>query len=388
MMRSKRLLLLTLVALIAVVGTLAWYRSTQTLPARAAGQGVSPSPSARAEPLIELTDSDLLTLAPGRLVRSIPITGTLTAASQTLVRARVSGDIIDAPVREGMAVKAGQLVARIDPTDFELRLAERIAQLRSAQAQLDQARRTQENNAQLLDKAFISQNAYDNSRSAVDVAAAAVEAAQAQLAQARKALADTRILAPMAGVVAQRFVQPGEKVSPDGRILSIIDLDQLEIEAAVPATEIATVRRGQRAMLRVEGLAQATPARVLRINPATATGTRSVTVYLGLDKADERLRAGMFAQGSLIVDERDGLLLLPLSALRERSGQRHVYLIEQDRIVERRVELGLIDETATAPGGFTGAAEIRSGLQPGDRIVRQNLGQIAPGSRVRIVGSR
>jgi RND family efflux transporter MFP subunit len=380
----KRTLLVLIVAAVAAAG--GWYG----LKGRKTNQSSqAPAASTRpAEPVIELAQSDLLTIEPSRLTRRLPVTGTLMASSQTLVRARVSGDIIDLPVREGMSIRAGQLLARIDPTDFELRVNERAAQLRSAQAQHDQARRTLENNARLLAKSFISQNAFDNARSAVEVAAAAVEGAQAQLAQARKALADTRITAPMSGVVAQRFVQPGEKISPDGRIVSIVDLSRIEVEVGVPASDIASVRTGQSASIRIEGISQPVPARVLRINPATAAGTRAVTVYLGLDQPDERFRAGMFAQGSLVIDERDGLLILPLSALRERGSQRYVYLIENDRIVERVVTPGTIDETARAPGGLTGAVEIREGLKTGDRIVRQNLGTLQIGSRVLIAPVR
>ncbi|MEN9773175.1 MAG: cation/multidrug efflux system, membrane-fusion component [Pseudomonadota bacterium] len=380
----KRTLWGLIVVAVAAVG--GWYG----LKARKTDPSTPPmaSPTRPAETVIELTQSDLLTVEPSRLTRSLPVTGTLMASSQTLVRARVSGDVIDLPVREGMSIKAGQLLARIDPTDFELRVNERAAQLRSAQAQHDQARRTLENNAQLLAKAFISQNAFDNARSAVEVAAATVEGAQAQLAQARKALADTRITAPMSGVIAQRFVQPGEKISPDGRIVSIVDLSRIEVEVGVPASDIASVRIGQTASIRIEGINQPVPARVLRINPTTAAGTRAVTVYLGLDQTDDRLRAGMFAQGTLVIDEREGLLILPLSALRDRGGQRYVYLIENDRIVERVVTPGTIDEAARAPGGLTGAVEIRAGLKAGDRIVRQNLGTLQVGSRVRVTPVR
>jgi RND family efflux transporter MFP subunit len=383
MKRSTRL---TVIALFALgVAAAAWYLlSTRLSAPPAQGRTGAPASSGPTEPVVELARADMLRIESGRLTRTLPVTGTLAASAQTLVRARVAGDVLDIPVREGMSVSAGQLLARIDPTDFELRVNERTAQLRSAQAQLDQARRTLENNARLLDKAFISQNAFDNAQSAVEVAAAARDGAEALLSQARKALADTRILAPMTGIVAQRFVQPGEKISPDGRIVSIVDLSRIELEAAVPASEIASVKIGQRAQIRIEGMAQPSSARVLRINPSTAAGTRSVTVYLGLDKVDERLRAGMFAQGSLTVDERDGLLLVPLSALRERGSQRHVYLIENGRIVERSVETGLIDESASAPGGFIGVAEIRSGLNAGDQIIRQNLGQLSPGARARI----
>jgi RND family efflux transporter MFP subunit len=381
MKRSTRTGLIAIVLLGGAAA--AWYGLAPRLngPSKPAVTGASLKAQ---DPVIELAQSDMLTIAPGRLTRSVPVTGTLAASAQTLVRARVAGDVIDIPVREGMSVVQGQLIARIDPADFDLRVNERTAQLRSAEAQLEQARRTLENNARLLDKAFISQNAYDNARSAVDVAAAARDGAEALLSQARKALADTRIVAPMSGVVAQRFVQPGEKVSPDGRIVSIIDLSRIEIEAAVPASEIASVRIGQRATIRIEGITQPGTARVLRINPSTAAGTRSVTVYLGLERVDERLRIGMFAQGTLTVDERDGLLLLPLSALRERAGQRHVFVVEDGRIVERTVEVGVVDESASAPGGFTGVAEIRTGLKAGEQIVRQNLGPLTPGTRVRI----
>jgi RND family efflux transporter MFP subunit len=386
-MKRRTLLLSLMVAILAGAALIGFGVRERSMSSASSSSG-DPRTTAPADTLIELSATDLLTIEAGRLTRTLPLSGTLTAPTQTLVRSRVSGDIVEIALREGMQVSAGQLIARIDPTEFELRVNERVAQLRSAQAQLDQARRTLENNARLLDKAFISQNAFDNAQSAVDVAAAARDGAEAMLAQARKALADTRILAPMSGLIAQRFVQAGEKVSPDARIVSIIDLSRIEVEAAVPASDIASVRVGQRAALRIEGVAQPGAARVLRINPATAAGTRSVAVYLGLEQTDERLRAGMFAQGSLTIDERDGLILLPLSALRERGRERFVYLIEGERIIERAVETGVIDESASAPGGFIGVAEVRTGLHIGDRIVRQNLGPLTPGSRVRISVTR
>jgi membrane fusion protein (multidrug efflux system) len=348
------------------------------------GSAAGDKPGAPPADFIELSDNDLLTVAPTSLVRTIPLTGTLKPVRQGLVRAKVAGELIDLKVREAMAVKQGDLIARIDPTDFQARVREREAVERSARAQLEQAQRTLENNRQLLAKNFISQNAFDNAQSGQQVAIANLDAATAQLAQARKALADTAVRAPMSGTVAERFVQPGEKVSPDTRILSIVDLSLMEIEALVPSSDIGAVRAGQRVSLRVEGIAADLQGTILRIAPATAQGTRSVPIYIGLENRESRLPAGLFAQGSLEVARRDAVIVVPDTAVRETSGRSFVYLIENDRLAERQVTLGMHNASARAPNGSIGAVEITSGLKAGDRIVAVNLGALRVGSPVRV----
>jgi RND family efflux transporter MFP subunit len=335
---------------------------------------------------LEFASSDLITLAPAAVERTIPLTGTLKATNQTLVRAKVSGELVELAVREGTAVQAGQRIARIDPTEFEARVREREAQRRSAEAQEDQARRTMENNRKLLDRSFISQNAFDNAQSGYQVAVANRDAAVAQLAQARKALADTAVLAPMSGVVAERFAQVGEKVSPDSRILTIVDLSRMEIEAHVPASEIGSVRVGQPVTLRVEGIEAPQTGEVVRISPSTAAGTRSVPVYIGLDNRDPRIRAGLFAQGALAVERHDDVLAVPVAALRDAAGRTFVYRVVDGLLEERPVTTGLRDPSARAANGSTGVVEVLEGLKAGDTIVGVNLGTLRAGSKVRIGG--
>lgn len=338
-----------------------------------------------APPALEFAASDLLVLATGPIARTIPLTGTLKASNQTLVRAKVAGELVSLSVREGMPVRAGERIARIDPIEFEARVREREAQFRSAEAQVEQARRTMENNRRLLEKAFISQNAFDNAQSGYEVAVANRDAASAQLAQARKALADTAVLAPMAGVIAERFAQVGEKVSPDARIVSIVDLSRMEIEAPVPASEIGAVHTGQPVTLRVEGIDAPQPGEILRIAPATASGTRSVPVYIGLENRDPRIRAGLFAQGTLAVEQRTGAVTVPAAAVREAAGRSFVYRVVDGRIAEQVVVLGLHDPAARAANGSTGVIEVLEGLKAGDTIVGVNLGALRPGSTVKVV---
>ena len=215
-------------------------------------------------------------------------------------------------------------------------------------------------------------------RSAWEVAAGNRDAATAQLTLARKALADARITAPMDGIVAERFAQPGEKLAIDGRILSIVDLSRMEIEAPVPAAEIGPVRVGQAVELRIEGVAQRQVGHIVRIAPSTQAGTRSIPVYIALDNRDPSVRAGLFAQGSLAVETRDGVLTIPLNAVRDAGARLFVYAIVAGVLAERDVRLGVRDD------GGSGLVEVVSGLASGDRIVAGNLGALRAGTRVRV----
>ncbi len=381
--------LLIALALLTLLGGGAWYVVARkaapggTPAAPAAQQGGAGAAPAPAGPL-EFAASDLLVLTAGSISRSIPITGTLRPSQQTLVRAKVAGELRDMPIREGMSVKAGQLLARIDTTEVDWRVKEREAQLRSAEAQVDQAARTLANNQQLFDKGFISQSALDNARSGSDVALGSRDAAIAQLTMARKALADTAVLAPLTGVVAERFAQPGEKVSPDNRILSIVDLSRMEIEAPVPASEIGGVRLGQAVTLQIEGVDAPQTGHIMRISPSTSAGTRSIPVYISLDNRSASLRAGLFAQGALMLEARNNIVLVPGAAVRETAGRTFVYVIEGDRLLEKTIVTGLRDDAARAANGGTGVVEVSQGLKAGERIVALNLGALREGSAVRV----
>jgi membrane fusion protein, multidrug efflux system len=351
----------------------------------AGGAGSGTADARAAPPILDFAETDLATVAPGRFGRTIPLTGTLRPVNQTLVRAKVAGELREVLVREGMPVRRGQPVARIDASELELRVRERDAQLKSLAAQVEQANRTLENTRALHERNFVSQSALDIARSNWEVAVANREAAAAQLALARRSQADATIAAPIDGTVAERFAQPGEKVAVDARILSIVDLSRMEIEAPVPAAEVGSVRVGQAVELAVEGVAAPQLGRVVRIAPTTQPGTRSVPVYIALDNRDPAIRAGLFAQGRLEVGSRDDVLAVPSSAIRDANGRTFVYAIVDGRLVERDVVVGQRSDTAPNAAGGIGAVEIRDGLAPGDRIVATNLGILRAGSGVRVV---
>jgi len=333
-----------------------------------------------AVPVLEFLPSDLLTVTPRDLRQTLAASGSLRAYNQAAVKARVAGEVREVLVREGETVKAGQVLVRMDEADYRARVAQAEGALLAARGQLDIAAKARENNRALLDRGFISKNAYDTASSQYDIAQANVNAAQGGLDVSRKALGDTVIRAPIAGVVASRSVQPGEKVSADNKLLDVVDLGRMEMEVAVPTSDIIAIAPGQEVAVKVEGLPQPLPATVVRINPATQAGSRSIMTYLQLDNPKNRLRAGMFGEARLTLAKKAGVLAAPPSALQVNGDNAYVYAIEQDKLVRRQVQTGI-----TGSDGDVTLVEITGGLDSGARIVRSNLGKLPAGATVKVL---
>lgn len=369
-----------LLVLLIMLGTGAWIWKTRQAQPTAGGPAIATAIAPATDAAIEFAAVDLLKLAPVTLSRAVPLTGSLRAVDQTVVRSKVAGELRELSVREGMSVQKGQRIGRIDLAEFELRVNERDAQLAASESQVAQARRTLDNHLALRERNFISQSAVDAARSSLEVASGQRDAAQAQLALARKALADADLVAPISGLVGERYAQPGEKLPADARIVSIIDLSQLEIEAFVPGAELPAVRIGQSVRLSIEGVAGEQTGQIARIAPAAATGTRSIAVYISLKGSAPGLRAGLFAQGRLVVEELRDVIAVPLSAIRDAGARHFVYAIDQDRLVEKDIALGEVDDGADG----VVRVQVKSGLVAGDRIVVNNLGRLRTGSPVRV----
>jgi len=219
-------------------------------------------------------------------------------------------------------------------------------------------------------------------QSSYQVSEARLKALEAQVALAKKALADTVITAPQAGIVSQRHAQPGEKLPVDGKILTLVDLARMEVEAAVPAGDIPSMRVGQEVSFRVEGFGERDfRGHIDRINPATQSGSRSILVYAVLPNQDHALKGGMFAKGSVTLVRIDAAQVLPASAVREENGRAYVMRIAGDRLESRTVKLGLRNEDE-------GVVQIVDGLDAQSRVVRANPGAYKPGTAVKIAAGR
>lgn len=326
-------------------------------------------------PVLEFVPDDLYTVRQVTLTRTLPVTGTLMALTAATVKAKVAGELVEVTVREGQPVRQGQLLARIDQTEVQARVAARSADAAAARAQLQLAEKNRITQKALLDRNFISQNAFDTTQSSYDVAVERLRAAEADLVSARKTLGDSTLLAPFSGIVSERHAQPGERVPLDAKIVSIVDLSVLTLEASVPASSIAQVRVGQPVEFGVDGFGERRfSGRIDRINPATSPGSRSISVYAIIDNKDGLLRGGLFAQGDLTLERIENAAVVPASAVREEIGQTFVYAIEGGVVRKKPVRTGLADAG--------GALQVLSGLAAGDRVVKSNLGQLRGDSPV------
>ncbi len=373
--RSWKLWLFVLIVAIAlglgVARALQKRSAKQTSAAQAAAQ-------LQQAPVFALAAGDVLTARSQTVQQVVPVSGALRALQTAVVKARVPGELQGLTKREGDPVRAGEVLARVDPTEGQARVRQAEQQAQAALAQVQIAQRALSNNQALVGQGFISATALDTAQANLAAAQANHRAAQAALDIARKSLADAVLTAPFAGQVSARLANNGERVAVEARILELIDTSAFELEAALSPADATTVQVGQTVSLRVEGQPQALAARVARISPSVQPGSRSVLVYLQVAPAPG-LRQGLFAQGHIVVATAQGVAV-PQSAVRNDKPQPYVQLVEQGKVMHRTVAL--------RSGGLSGEpAEpvwLLAELSEGAVVLRAQAGLIREGTDVRL----
>ncbi len=367
------------VALLVVLGVWGGVRlkHTPTTPASA------PTASRAPDGWIEVSGIDLLTLQEQVLGVGVPVSGTLRAAQSAWVKARVAGELQAFSLREGDSVKAGQIVGRIDPTEYERRLRQALEQAQAAQAQVDIARKQYDNNNALVQQGFISQTALDTSLYSLQAAQATLRAAQAGAEVARKSLDDSVLRAPISGQVSLRSSQNGERLAIDAKVIEIVDLQQLELEATFSPVDAGRVVVGQSARLQVEGIHETIAARVVRINPSVQTGSRNVLAYLQVSPVTG-LRQGLFASG-LIGTAQMRAVALPITAVRTDQSVPYVQWVQEGTVRHAPVKVGSRARLAHQPDGEEWVQI--EGLSAGSTVLAGHLGRLREGLQVRTTGA-
>ena len=322
--------------------------------------------------------SDVLAATSQTVTQAVPVSGALRAMQTAVIKARVPGELQGLNKREGDSVRAGEVLARVDPTEGQARVRQAEQQAQAAHAQVQIAQRTLSNNQALVGQGFISATALDTAQANLAAAQANHRAAQAGLDIARKSLGDAVLTAPFSGQVAARLANNGERVSVEARILELIDTSAFELEAALSPADASRVQTGQTVLLRVEGMAVPVSARVARISPSVQAGSRNVLVYLQLS-ATAGLRQGLFAQGHIEVASTQGVAV-PQSSVRNDKPQPYVQLIEQGKVVHRTVALNTAGISASTGEPLWLLPE----LTEGSPVLRAQAGLIREGTEVRL----
>jgi RND family efflux transporter MFP subunit len=364
--RFPRLALLGAV-LLAVSGVAC---ERDTAPARAAARAKTQEP----RPV------RVVVASVGSLPRTVTVTGTLAADEEVVAGFKVAGRVSEIAVDLGSPVRKGQLLARLDPTDFRLRVdqaeaalrqvraglglprdgsaesvdPEKTALVREARAVLEEARLNRDRVARLWEKNLIARSEVDASQSRLLVAESRYQAAleeirnrqellaerRSGLALARQQLSDAVLSAPIDGAVRERRASVGEYLAAGAPVFGLVRVHPLRLRVAVPERDAPTVRVGQAVRVLLEGDPAAHAGRVARLSPSIQEQNRTLIVEAEVANREGKLRPGSFARAEIVVEADRTAVMVPAPAVVTFAGLEKVFVVKDGKAVEKRIRTG------------------------------------------------
>jgi len=327
---------------------------------------------------LEFTPAEVVKPLLAAMPEHVEFSGALLAPRTAIVRAKAAGTLLTLSVAEGSRVKAGQVLGTIDLSDLQSRAAERAAGVDSARARMVEAERIHQSNQDLANQRFISANALESSRAALETARAQLKSAQAQLATSALGIREAALVAPISGVIGRRNIVPGEKVSAEQELMTVVDLKELELAGVVGTHQVSMLRPGQKLAVRVEGASAPVEGRIDRIAPVAEAGTRGIRVVVLLPNPDEVFRAGQYASALVSLDDAAQRLTIPSGSVGQASGQDFVWTLENGALVRRLVITGRRDLA-------TGRVEVTKGLSAEAQVLAARFDTLKEGAPAKIV---
>ena len=340
------------------------------------GDKASASETTKTETML-VGPENIAIAANGSIMTGPSISGTLEPDREAVLRAQVSGSVLQTYADQGQTVNAGTVLARIDASGIQDAYNSARAGLVSARNAADVAARDQARNEKLLAAGAIAERDIDQSRRASIAAQAALEDANSRLATAEKAYRSTTVTSPFNGIVSERPVSAGDVVQPGTALFTVVDPSSMRLEASVPAEQLASIRIGVPVDFTVSGYpGRQFVGRITRINPTADPTTRQVRIYVSIPNEGRALVGGLFANGRMSTATKLGLVV-PQSAVDVRGSIPSVIRVRQGKAELVPVKIGLTDKTSET-------IEVLSGIQPGDTLLMGAAMGITPGTPIRI----
>ena len=340
-MQIKRWMGVTLiaVAVVSVVGGGMWgykaYTAKQADSAAKAGKD-----GKKTDPVLALAALDIVAAGPATLTQSLAIAGTVDAVRQAVVRSRHAGTATGLTKRAGDRVKVGERLLRVDSDELRLRLGERESTVRQAQAALTVAESARAQQRSLADRGFISKAALDSSESNFVGARSAFEAAKSQLDMAKSAIAETVLTAPISGVISKRGIEPGERVTSEMTVFTILDPASLEVVVPVAAERVTELKIGQKAKFQLDSSGATVEGVLSRIVPATGSAARTVETRFSLPAASG-VPTGAFLSGQLALAQSTAPIVIPRVAVKTDVNGKYVWIVQDNKAQKARVKLAV-----------------------------------------------
>ncbi len=331
-------------------------------------------------PVMQVNKMEYAVLAPQRLERLVKVTGTLSPSVSTQLSSQAGGKVEAVNARPGDAVSAGDVLVQVDTENLTLQLRRVRSTAEATRTKLAQAESQLERTEELSSRGYASPSVVEEARSGVDGLKANLEALESEVASSEISLKNATVRAPFDGIVAARSVEPGQIIGAGSPLMTIVDLDVMEMQGNAVISTGPLIAVGQSVKVVADGLSERSFDGIVdRINPVASSGTRTIPVYIRIDNEGGPLRGGMFATGEIVVDARDDALAMPVEAIREDAEGDYVLRIKDGKLERAGVEQG-----KTWNAGRM--VDIVSGLQPGDTVVTALLPELKPGDGVELVG--
>jgi RND family efflux transporter MFP subunit len=381
---------------------------TLFLPACTGERAGAATPAAPAEAPPKVT---LALATEGALERSVSVTGTFAAQDEAVLSFIVPGLLVALDVDLGSTVRQGDVLARLEPEDFELRVAQAEAALQQARARLGLSIEGEDSQVDLEQTSLVRQARalleevklrvdrltslskqemttaaeLDAARAAMLVAEGRYQDAieegrtrkallaqrQSELSLARKQLRDSVLSAPMDGVISGRHTSAGEFLTAGKPVLTLVSVDPIRLKVSVPERHVPSLELGQTVQVSIESDPTIYRGRLARLSPVIELINRTLPIEAELPNPARVLRPGAFVRGQIITGRDEHVVLLPRRALVTFAGVQKVVIVQDGKAIEKRVQTG------RTSGDLI---EIKSGLKAGDGVILDpgNLGAGEP----------
>ena len=306
------------------------------------------------------------------VILATTVRGNIESLNTPQIAAKVSAEVMEVDVDEGIAVESGQLLATLDNEAFRLSEEAAKADIKRLQVTVKHNKRTLKRDKDLIDKKLISESKLDDADTALQQSQAELVSAKTRLKEAQYRLSHTRILSPVTGVIQQRSISKGDYVNSGDPLFQIVTTDKLRARLFFPETLADVIEPGMDVELTHED--ETVAGKVSRLRPKLEEGNRALHVLVDFDN-EYGWKPGSSASARVILEQHANAIVVPERALVRRPAGLVLYRVENSHVSENVVITGLTQDALT---------EVVSGINAGDTIVLDGAAWLTEGASVEI----
>ncbi len=313
----------------------------------------------------------------GSILPILKFSGSLEPIWQADISSKVASRIDKILVYEGDQVASGQILIKLDASEFVAQVEQARGTVYESQASLEQAQTDLLRAEQLLQNGAVSKQERDTANYKKNMAIGKLESVRGNLGALQIKLDNTVITAPRSGVIAKKYVQEGTFANISMPIINLADTTSLLAKINIGEAEIVNVHLGQEAVLKINAYGEREfIGKVTRISPVASLPARSFSAEITIDNSKNELKAGMFANAFITTKLRENVVVIPQSAIVMREDQQTVYVVNKDNVLEQKL----------IKAGYTGEGkiEVLAGINEGDTIVVAGQNKLHEGVKVRL----